>query len=403
MNIRLHNIIRNRRIRNNVILFLFGFIVLSPWSSIITIEYLHLPLSLPEILFIPFLPFFINNFKFHNIFKSRFFFILLTSWLLLLIIGIMHNDPFSIISTSRTWLYIIIFYCIFIKDSSLNLKYIYLISIGGVAGWMIAAYRNFKTMILLDNNSITYGPMLAVVVTIVYPLVKDKNLQFIIAMLFSIIIGFIAGLRRELAIAAICIISTWVMLVSLNRKKLLKYVFISLFMTIVFISAYSDFSEFIKKESHFLYDRVILKTESMFSGESNQGDENRINNITKFGLSFYEYLVPQGFVNKQYFTKDGREKGIYNDLPIAELATSFSFLIAIPLILYFAYAVIRLCAMIYCHKMAKDNIVYAVGGIVMIMLLFLEGSFITFPYCAPYTGYMLGRLQYKSGIRLKLL
>lgn len=274
---------------------------------------------------------------------------------------------------------------------------------GGVAGWLVAAYRNFKIMILLDEESITYGPMLAIVITIVYPLIKDKNLQFIIAITFSIIIGFIAGLRRELAVSAVSLLSTWIMLISLNRKKLLKYVFISLFMIISFVPIYSDFSEYIGNESHFLYDRVIMKTESIFSGEGNSGDESRANNITKFGLSFYEYLIPQGFVNKQYTAAREKGNGIYNDLPITELATSLSFLIAIPLILYFAYADIRLCAMIYRHKIAKDNIVYAVGGIVMVLLLFLEGSFITFPYCAPYTGYMLGMLQSKSGIKLKLI
>lgn len=274
---------------------------------------------------------------------------------------------------------------------------------GGVVGWLVAAYRNFKIIILLDEESITYGPMLAIVIAIVYPLIKDKNLQFIIAITFSIIIGFIAGLRRELAVVAISLLSAWIMLISLNQKKLLKYVLISLFMTIMFVPLYSDFSEYIRNESHFLYDRVIMKTESIFSGESNSGDESRANSISEFGLSFYEYLIPQGFVNKQYVTKGEKGKGIYNDLPITELATSLSFLFAIPLILYFAYADIWLCIMIYRRKITKDNIVYAVGGIVMISLLFLEGSFITFPYCAPYTGYMLGMLHSKSGIRLKLI
>lgn len=34
--------------------------------------------------------------------------------------------------------------------------------------------------------------------------------------------------------------------------------------------------------------------------------------------------------------------------------------------------------------------------VIMIVLLFLEGSFINFAYSVPFTGYCLGRLKYNS-------
>lgn len=263
-----------------------------------------------------------------------------------------------------------------------------------------------------EEEQVTYGPMLAIAIVLGYTLSTNKYRLFLLFGILSIIIGFIAGLRRELAVAAISIISTLFLLSLQKPAKLIKLSFIVSFLGIFIVLSYSSFSEYIKENSHFLYDRVIMKTESLFNGQSNSGDDNRMKYIKKFILSPEEYLIPTGFVNKQFGKKDLADKtpidkkdskvGSYNDIPIRELADMLSIFLAYPLIIYFSYCSFRIYCKVKRKLLPQQDLTMVSCFIVMFSLLFLEGSYFTFPYCAPYTGYVLGYIHKHACIKLTL-
>lgn len=383
---------------------MFGFTVMSPVSSMITLNILHLPMSMPEMLFVPFFFFFKKRFEFHDILKDRFFIGLLVIWLFLLGLGLIRTSPFAVISTARTWLYIIIFYCIFIHHTTLRIKHVFMISLGSLIGWFLIAYKNFGLIIQEGEGSITYGPMLAVAIAISYSLIRNKNITFILLTFVCIIIGFISGLRRELAVLLASILFTWIVLLSFKPKNIIKYVMSVIVISSAIALVYSEFSLYVKDNSHFLYDRVILKTELLISGDnSNEGDIDRSKNIIKVITSSYESVLPTGFVNKQFVNADEKDaNGLYNDLPLTELLAMLGFGLTICLISYFIYADIRLYQLISKGRSPVGNIVFITVGAVMVMLLFLEGSYFTYPYCAPYTGYLLGSITKESRIRFHL-
>ena len=95
---------------NMRMLFLMGFIVFSPLSSYITISLLHLPISLPELLLLPFLPFCHKKIRFSQIISQNLIFLLI-AYLGLLVISLLFSDArlYEILGSSRTYLNIFIF------------------------------------------------------------------------------------------------------------------------------------------------------------------------------------------------------------------------------------------------------------------------------------------------------
>ena len=51
---------------------------------------------------------------------------------------------------------------------------------------------------------------------------------------------------------------------------------------------------------------------------------------------------------------------------------------------------------LYLRYQHDENMLFCSTFIIMVVLLFLEGSFINYAYSVPFTGYCLGRLKYYS-------
>lgn len=250
---------------------------------------------------------------------------------------------------------------------------------------------------------ITYGPMLAIPICIVYGIVNKKRINSIIIVIITIIIGLTAGLRRELVVVLISCIFGWLIDLGQKMNKLIKQGLIGICLIIFMYPIYNNLSNIIKVNSPFIYYRIIDKTEKLLNGEGNEGDNHRLKLIVSLFTQYDRYLVPYGFINKQYIknVKDTDVNGDYNDLPILELNRMLGSPLSTIIILYFVIAIICVLSKIRRNQISRDNIIIVVGGIIMLVLLFLEGSYFTFPYCAPYTGYILGKLQHES--RLKII
>ena len=134
----------------------------------------------------------------------------------------------------------------------------------------------------------------------------------------------------------------------------------------------------------------------MFNGKSNQGDKMRVDFINNLINSLDNYIVPKGFVSKQFSWKN--KLGEFNDLPLKEVLHVFSIWIVAFMFFYFSY-------LSYIILKRKNNVAFCdratliIGYLNILLLLFIEGSFLTYPYVAIYTGYILGGIQKESGVK----
>lgn len=374
-----------------VIPILLGLIVFSPFSSLVTVKILHLPFSLPELLFCPFIIYFIREIRIDRI-KSKLLTALLLTWCAYLAISIISNDYelVEIIGCARTYLYIIIFFTVFVSSKTSLLPFMAYVSYGAIIGWAIDVYSGLISITTNEDSIyISYGPMIALPIAIGYPLMTgNRRLSFII-FICCLVIGTFGGLRRVLFIT----VSTY-FLINLyigfrnpyERIRVLRL--ICIFSLALFLS-YPIIENTLHNYSWDLYVRIILKTEGIFNGESNSGDEGRNILISEYFQNLDDYILPYGFVSKQYATTgDGK----YNDLPLTEISHSFGLAVSWILILYLCIKSINILKKISTGRLNDTYFLFTTGYVVIVMLLFMEGSFLTFPYQSIYTGYILSGL-----------
>ena len=363
-------------------LMLMGCVVFSPLSSVITMKILHFPISFPEILFVLFLPFCTKYFHFSSL-KRRQTILFIFIWILLIIIGILVGkySNYAILSTARSYLYLVVFYLLFCKSNNVTVEIVYYICIGAFFGWLIDAFISFKFITLSgDILNVSYGPMLCIPILLGVQVMTGRYKTLFFMLLLSIVLMVLSGMRRQMLITL------------MNKKIFLKYlVIISSIVTVIAIS-FPTIENLIKSFSGEVYFRVISKTESFIQGELTEGDEIRKDYISDFIENIDTYIFPHGFVSKQTATDPATGK--FNDLPILEISVTIGFLGTLFLIIYFTVAACKCFKSIYTHLLPDICFVFVLSYAVIVVLLFIEGSFLTFPYAVPYTGYCLGQLQY---------
>jgi hypothetical protein len=159
---------------------------------------------------------------------------------------------------------------------------------------------------------------------------------------------------------------------------------------------FSWVSNYIQENIPALYFRVIEKTELFLKGDiESTGDLNRVQNISG-KLDLTRYIYPQGFVSRQ--TKgDNDDGGGYIDFPLSELFYTFGFIISFILLLGLFTQIT------FCYKNREktnnESLVFFTIGILLIILFFIEGTFLSSTYVTPITGYCLARIKYYSNIK----
>ena len=105
-------------------LFLMGFVVFSPLSSFITMDIFHLPISLPEVLFLLFIPFCRKYFRFSSLKRVQTF-VLLWVWVILIVLAVLvgRYSLYAILATARSYLYLFLFYLLFCKDNNVSIDF----------------------------------------------------------------------------------------------------------------------------------------------------------------------------------------------------------------------------------------------------------------------------------------
>lgn len=216
-----------------------------------------------------------------------------------------------------------------------------------------------------------------------------KKYLFIFTIFLVLLISFTAGLRRQIFVSLISLSMAYLFIGMLNVKQFFKSLLVIFPVVFFLIMFFPQIKSSVYEISPLLHSRIFVKIEELITQGGAIEDEGRKENLVEVHEMMYTSYVPKGFVTKQTLTdKDG---GRYMDMPILELLYMFGTPLTIIMILTYIY---YLCSHIYNYYREKktSSAIWAILGIVMIFLLFVEGSFISFLYVVPITGYVFSRL-----------
>lgn len=388
------------RVRDNILLMLMGFLSFSTMGSKVAIDILHLPMSMPELFFIPIFYILRHHFIPVNFDKDTFVKLVLLQILLVSISVILGFFPlFDVLSSSRGFIYIYLFYCIYKKNNKLDPNDIILISLGSIIGWAMTSWINLSLILSgAEEYEVTYGNMLAASLFMLYTILYKKWKLFACGLVLLLLINFTAGLRRLTFILVVTFVLAYILVILRNKKAIFKNIIFVVLTILPIYLAFPYISRTIEEASPVLYVRVIDKTQKALSGEAGDaGDDIRQDNIRTLIHNLDDFIMPCGMVSfmslKKYDNLKDGSIGIYMDFPLLALSRIFSFPAILVIILIF------LCDSLKCLSYFRvyNNIgagVYAVMGVVMFSLLFVEGTFINYPYSTPFTGLCLGRISY---------
>lgn len=385
--------VRFQTYKNNFLFFLLGFFVFSSLSSTIVQTYLHFPISLPEMLFVPFV-FLLWN-KFTSVkFKAKDFVITIGILIALLLIGIVCGEfpLYSMLATSRSWFYLLILFFAFSRNNKINSDDLMWLAFGSVLAWFVDSVVNYRQLIggvLLDEQVVTFGLMLAVPVLISTAIYKSRYLLLLVSIVVISMTVVFAGIRRLLVVALLSIFVSVLLSAFKRKKNAFSFFIIGLIVVSLFRISYPVISEYVEVNSPVMYYRVFARTESFleFGSSDSNGDQSRMNHFDRFFDDFLDHTIPYGMVSSN--TRD-KLAGVFNDFPLYQLNWIFGWPTTLGMLLYFGFVLLR-----NMRKFSNYNdevaFVSANSIIVMFMLLFLEGTYIEYPYATPFTGLLLGR------------
>ncbi len=377
---------------DTLILFFCGFIVFSPISSQISINILHLPLALPEVLFFPF------YFKLRKLFnlkpnsKILFFgsFIIIFLIAISLIVGLF---PFtSILSTARGYFYMLLVFSIFKNKMIPNINYIFYIVFGSSVAWMVIGMISLNRLIsstYQSGFSAVYGNMIALALMISITIIYKKKLLTFIALGIAIVIALTSGLRRQISIAFISYVLSFLTQIRFSIKRIFyPSILIFVFATVI-LFLYPVAMKFTYSISPTLYTRIFVKTEQLLTGQSNASDQTRLNSFHTFSDNIEDYILPRGFVSKR--TMQDKGTGLFMDSPYIEFFHTFGLFFSIPLIIYIFSRFKFHFKNYYRNKINESAINFVMAGVIFALML-IEGSFLNFAYTTPITGFVFARI-----------
>lgn len=377
-----------------------GIVVFSPFSSDLALGYLHLPMSVPELLALPFCILLRKEIKKVRINKQLFLLFLgLMVLLILFALLVGQYSLFAILGSARAYFGIFFFYCVFkAPNNPFSLDDLMYISLGCLFGWLLSSLIGIRNNLLaLLDESVTYGTLLAVPLLLSISYYKKKLFLFSFGLIVIVLICITSGIRRLIFISLISL-AVVTILSLINRPKRIFQVTLGIFLLgFVLATALPLIKDYVKDTSHSLYHRVFERSETYLEGGVDDSDLGRLYDITELIEESWKYIVPpRGFVSRQTATDAGA--GDFNDLPLKELFWTFSLPGAILIIFHY----MRRTFYYYSHFRRKEDeksFVIVCYMIVIFCLLFLEGTFLAYPYATPITGVCLGLADNKCKIR----
>lgn len=384
--------------KEDFIFLMMGFFVFSSMSSVILIDYLHFPIALPELLLFPFAYLLKNIISTIKIYKSDIskVLFLIVLWL---IIGIINGEMtlISMLSYSRSWLYIILLMIAFKRDNDINNSHLLFLSFGSLIGWLIASRLNFENIMQNVLNSegevdlCTYGTMLSVPIFLSLTMKRGLYKMFAIGFVILIITMLLANLRRLIAVGLISVFLSLFFILLKDKRKLPVYLLVGSIIVFVFLSLLPSIEDFVANVSPEMHARTFRRLGNMLETGSTgtDGDDVRKGNIVYAMDNIFDYVLPKGMIGK---TGDESYKVFapFIDFPMMMLFYLFGFIVTIFILLRMISVLLRNFYK-YSRYSDETSMVSCITIVVMFVMLFLEGTFLYFPYAAPLTGILLGR------------
>ena len=386
--IRYHNIIQN------ILFILLGFVVFSSFDTTLCLDILHFPQLLPELLIIPFCILLKKKFKSLRIDMHLFVRLLyVLVFLLILAIVVGKFEIIGILSMFRSFLYMIIFVCLFKNPNHLDTNDIQWLTLGSLLGWFYDSQINF-TRLIVDFNmeNITYGLLLAFPLFFSIVITKKRYLLASVGLGLSIGIFVFAGMRRIILVFLISILVIFLIEFLGNLKRIFSIFLITSALIVIYNIFSAHIESFVIEASPQLHHRMYVRTEELIKGQGGHGDKKRIDNFKSLEEQVDLLLIPKGL-----YTNHTSEKGagVFNDFPFSALTWA----LGLPLAIVILAVLLRKTKKAFdSYKTSRNTeiVPYVVSMIVMLAMLFLDGTFLSYVYCAPITGMCIGRILYFS-------
>jgi hypothetical protein len=376
-------------------LILMGFFCFSPFGTTLIMDIFEIPISIPELLFIPFLFIFRKRYYFSNPGYVRLF-IYLFLWIVIIIISLLANNYSlsAILGSARSYFTLIVAYLVFSKDNNVSLEDIMFISLGSTIGWLCSSIYGISSFLAGHSKSIAMtGNMLTIPLLISIAVLRKRNKIFLWAIILCLAISLTSGMRRQIVVFLCSLFLTYGFLSVRNIKRFLVQSFVLVVIVINFIFFLPPIEGYLKENIPILYYRIFEKSEMLLSGKGRiSGDSYRTNNMTSLMENISDYIVPMGFVSRQ--TLKDENAGRFIDFPLMELFYMFGVFFALLILFFIGIYTIGCCYQSLVSR--NDAIIFVILSFIMLMLLFLEGTFLSSSYVAPVTGYCLGRIKYHS-------
>ena len=381
----------------NIILVAMGLVVFSPYSSKLALDRLHLSMSMPELLALPFCVYFIRDIR-RIKFNKKAFRWQFVMMILLVLFGMMYGKfPLvSILGSARAYFWLFVFYCIFSSNTNpFSFNDLMYISLGCILGWTITSLYGIQSIILqLISGKVTYGVLLAIPIFLSTSYIKKKYLLMAIGIIAIMIICVTSGTRRVIVVT---LLSVFFVAFFYLRNKPLKFAKVGLSVAAISV-ALMFFIPYAKKYSQEVsyrwYYRVFVRSETYLEGNIDNSDAGRANDISTLLEESWTYILPpRGFVSRQ--TGSDKGAGDFNDLPLKELFWTFTLPGTIAIIGHFFS---RYMSIYRRYRKYNDEESYVIVNYMTIMfaLLFIEGTFLAYPYATPITGVCLGLVDRKN-------
>ncbi|UKK67566.1 hypothetical protein L6466_13400 [Prevotella communis] len=357
---------------------------------------------MPELLLIPFL-FFLRK-KITTIqFKSRHIFFTVLIILVLFCIGSIYDEfpIYGMLSSSRSWFYLFVCMFAFSTPNQITNNDLMWLSFGSITAWLVDSLMNYQKAIAAaatGEQYVTYGVLLAVPILCSSSIKKSKYLLLLIGVAIISVTVVFAGVRRLLVVLLLSLLVGLLYSLLKKKKNIVPYTVFSLIFGAMVMAALPVIRDYVYETSPEMYYRVFVRTENFLeTGDSGSaGDQSRQKHLNDFFDNFEQYTLPRGMVSMK--TKQGQTAGEFNDYPIYQLSWIFGWPIAFCLLFIIGLVLVR--NMRKYNKTTDETSFVSINSItVMFMLLFLEGTYIEYPYATPITGLLLGRAWLNSKTR----
>jgi len=371
---------------NKLMWLIYGMIALSEWSYYLLCDVLKLPFYAYEIFFIP-LIFIYKDRIINGLRRIRKNYLLGFYFLLLfLVLGITVNMEYTFeqITTYRTLFYVFFFMYFFSAEKGFNITKLQILCVGASVGQFL-----FIQTVNSSANQ-TAVNIVALALMVIIPVVKNNVSEVIISSLFALLLSFRSSFRINIVIVLLALVVSLLYSVMIRKKiKALVISIVCITMGVVFALTFDDIVVFLVDvlgiDNPMSIYRITNRLEALFQADF-QSSQDTIR-FKLLGMVFSEFipcLIPCGLIGKAI-----NMYGRYKDAPIVFFYHAFGSPVTIILL-----AVVFMRAIKYVYKyLFIERGELAIFGLMfplLVVLFFLNGTFIMNTYEACLTGIILG-------------